>query len=445
MTTTTLPVRGMTCRACEVRVGRAVRAVPGVREVRVSARRGTLRVDGDASRAAVERAVVAAGYEVGAEERSWLSRDRRVWSDVAVGTAAVVVVAVVAGLLGADRWTAGATQVLADGGLVVAVALGLAAGVSTCMALVGGLVLAAAARYAERRPTTTAGQRLRPHLLFHAGRVVGFAAGGALLGAAGSAVQVGAGTTALLVLVVGVAMAVVGLQLTGVSPRLAGWSVALPARLGRLGSRGPSGGTAGTVVLGAASFLLPCGFTQVVQLYALATGSPLRAGAVMALFAVGTAPGLLGLAGVTAAARGPRGTRVLRWAGVAVLAFSLVNVSGALTVLAPSTAARVDAGTPAVDAVLEDGVQVLRTTQVAGGYEPAHATVLAGVPVRWEVDSVAASCASALHAPAMGIGTVLLSPGVTTFTFTPDEPGVLPYSCAMGMYTGQIEVVAAEG
>ncbi|MEI7901937.1 MAG: sulfite exporter TauE/SafE family protein [bacterium] len=35
-------------------------------------------------------------------------------------------------------------------------------------------------------------------------------------------------------------------------------------------------------LLGAASFFLPCGFTQAVQIYALSTGNPLTAGMIMA-------------------------------------------------------------------------------------------------------------------------------------------------------------------
>ena len=36
-----IPVVGMTCDACEKRVGRALRRIPGVESVDVSARRGT--------------------------------------------------------------------------------------------------------------------------------------------------------------------------------------------------------------------------------------------------------------------------------------------------------------------------------------------------------------------------------------------------------------------
>jgi len=80
-------------------------------------------------------------------------------------------------------------------------------------------------------------------------------------------------------------MVLLGIRLTGISPRLSGWSLALPGSWSRaLGlderaSRPYSDGR--TALLGAATFFLPCGFTQVVQLYAMTTASPLQSGVVM--------------------------------------------------------------------------------------------------------------------------------------------------------------------
>ncbi|WP_225753607.1 sulfite exporter TauE/SafE family protein [Actinotalea sp. Marseille-Q4924] len=466
--TVDLAVVGMTCRACEVRVGKALRGVPGVRHVDVSSARGRARVRTDADVPA-ERwatAVRRAGYELGVQRRPWLTRDGRVWRDVALAVGAVAVVAVAAGLLGVQEASAGWGASAMGGSLVLVVLLGLAAGVSTCMALVGGLVLAVSARHAQvRAAATTAGSgrgattwhRLRPHVAFNAGRVVGFGVLGAALGAVGSAVRLSGGAVALVTVVVSLAMIAVGVQLTAVSPRLAGRIVALPEGLSRrlrLDERADGGyRDSRTAALGAATFLLPCGFTQAVQLYAISTGSPVRAGVVMALFALGTVPGLLAIGGLTALVPSRRPTtapRFLRFAGVAVVAFAVVNLSGAATVLAPGLFGGLGpaavSGTAAVseNVTLEGGVQVMRTTQVVDGYEPQLATVVAGTPVRWEIDSVAASCASALYAPDLGGGSapVLLPPGVTTLEFTPERPGRLYYSCAMGMYTGAVDVIA---
>ena len=94
----------------------------------------------------------------------------------------------------------------------------------------------------------------------------------------------------------------------------------------------------------------------------------------------------------------------------------------------------------------ENGCHVLhvRTVQVAGGYEPAHAVVRAGTPVRWEIDSQAASCAASISARDLGLPTFVLDPGVNAVAFTPPEPGRYRYSCAMGMYWGSLTVIAAD-
>ncbi len=65
--TLTLPVAGMTCRACEVRIARHVGRLPGVEKVTASAVHGRVVVEtsGPVSRAAIEGAIDKAGYELG--------------------------------------------------------------------------------------------------------------------------------------------------------------------------------------------------------------------------------------------------------------------------------------------------------------------------------------------------------------------------------------------
>lgn len=449
MATVELAITGMTCRACEVRVGKALRAVPGVADAHASARRGVavVRTVGDVDRARLARAVEDAGYRVGREPRPWLTTDRAVWRDVSLAVAGVGVLMLLATATGVDDAVARAGGLAQSGGLAVVVLLGVAAGVSTCMALVGGLVLAVAARHAEAHPELDARRRLRPHLAFNAGRVIGFGVLGAATGAVGSTVTLDARVVALLVVGASVVMGAVGLRLTQVMPRLAGGGLALPAGIARALRLDREHGAyrdGSTALLGAGSFFLPCGFTQAVQVYALSTGSPARAGAVMALFALGTAPGLLGIGGVTAAVRGAAADRFLRVAGVVVLAFALVNVQGALGVLAPGLGRPGGPRPTTVSAnvTLDGDVQVLRTTQGATGFEPEHAAVYVGREVRWVIDSRALSCATSLSAPALGVSR-LLDLGENVLTFTPTEVGTIDYTCVMGMYGGTIEVIPA--
>jgi len=456
ITTTVVPVAGMTCRTCEIRIQRYVGHLPGVERVEASAVHGRVVVETSSPvpSSAIAKAISMAGYEVG--RNAWLERDPLVWLTAAGGIVLVAVLAILVGATGvADL--AGRTASLDQGGLAVALLLGLAAGVSTCMALVGGLVLALSAAFAAQRAIATGDgdadhggiARMRPALAFVAGRVAGYALLGALLGAIGASVTMPAPVTAILMIAVAVVMTLLGARLTGLSPRIAGWSPTLPLGIGRrlgLGD-GATGGysDARAAGLGAASFFLPCGFTQAVQIYALSTGSPVLAGAILATFAIGTAPGLLAVAGLPVVVPTRARPTLLRLLGVVVLGFALVNAGAGLR-LAGITLPTLGAGTAvAADApaAIPPGAaaQTLRTTQLADGYRPGRASIYAGVPTRWVIDSKTTnSCAASIVVPSLGI-SARLHLGANTIDLPALPAGTVAYSCAMGMYGGTITVV----
>jgi len=449
----TVPVAGMTCRTCEVRIQRFVGKLPNVQQVRASALHGRVEIESTAPVPAtsIAKAINAAGYEVG--RTPWLASDPSVWLTAVAGIALVFVVAVLASVTGLTDLASGAGD-LAQGGLIVALLLGLAAGVSTCMALVGGLVLALSASFQARR--TTIGipdggvmSSMRPALVFMAGRIVGYGVLGAALGAVGASVAMPPQVTALLMIAVAIVMTILGTRLTGLSPRMATWSPTLPMGLGR--QLGLGGGAAGgysdarAAGLGAASFFLPCGFTQAVQVYALSTGSPVFAGAIMAVFAIGTAPGLLALAGLPVVVPGTMRPTLLRLVGVVVIGFAFVNASAGIQlsgVTLPSFGVDVAAAAlPPAGAPAADGIQELTTFQEAGGYSPPNVSIYAGIPTRWTIESSNdRSCAVFLVVPSLGI-QARLHKGSNVIDLPALQPGTLAYSCSMGMYGGRITIV----
>jgi copper chaperone CopZ len=270
---TTVPVAGMTCCSCEMRIQRHVARLPDVERVAASAVHG--RVEIVSSRpvqpAAIEKAINAAGYDIG--RTPWFERDTTVWFTALSGLVLLAAVAMAAQIVGLSGLTAGAGD-LSKGGIVVALLLGLAAGFSTCMALVGGLVLALSASFQATIARTGAREdglaQMRPALVFMTGRIVGYGVLGAALGAIGASVTMPPQLTAVLMIGVAVVMTILGARLTGLSPRLATWSPTLPMGLGRgLGLDGgpsPTYSDGRAAALGAASFFLPCGFTQAVQI-----------------------------------------------------------------------------------------------------------------------------------------------------------------------------------
>jgi len=123
---------------------------------------------------------------------------------------------------------------------------------------------------------------------------------------------------------------------------------------------------------------------------ALSTGSPLTAGAIMAVFALGTAPGLLALGGLPAVLPARWQPTLLRAIGVVLLGFALLNaVAGfRLAGFTPSVVGGGEAAAAAPQVTVADGVQTLRTFQVAAGYLPADTAIYAGMPTRWIVESL---------------------------------------------------------
>ncbi|WP_062200805.1 urease accessory protein UreH domain-containing protein [Demequina salsinemoris] len=435
MTTRAVPITGMTCSSCEETVAESLLALPGVDFAVANRRAGRVELEGTSlpADAEVARALESTPYGVGT--RPWLSRDHLVWRDLAISVGIVGALAILAWAVGLGERFQALTQATSAGSTLVVLGLGVAASVSTCMALVGGLVISLAA---TTRSSASGMARMAPHLAFNAGRIVGFGALGALVGLVGRALAPSGLLLTTLVLAAAAVMAIVGIRLTETSPRVAAWQLTLPGRWGgwaRAGADG-SGGTMRAGILGAATFFLPCGFTQAVQLYALSTGSPTQGAFVMAVFAVGTTPGLLAAGFAASTARRGSG-RALRGVGVAVIAFALLTGAGAITQLAPGLATGTIVATERTSNVADvGGVQVVGTDVVTEGYSPEVTVVYAGEPVEWTVTPLTLGCQTMVRADSLGVGHIDALNVPVTVEFTIDEPGTYPYACVMGMYTG---------
>lgn len=440
------PIAGMHCASCERLIEDELTDLPGVESATANARRGFVeyRADSRFKRRSAKAALARYGYHLGVRPY-WLTRTPRVWRDVGIGLVIVLAITTAA-RAGAFEFVSGWLGNLDASSLALPLLVGVAAGFSTCLATVGGLVLAASSESLAARP---GGVAMRPHLMFNAGRVVGFAVLGALMGALGSVISLGPIGLALAMIAAALVMIAVSLQLTTISPRLAGLAPSLPRWTRRLitsdsrkGSRfGPDATAAG---LGVLSFFVPCGFTQAVQIFALSTGSPAQASLILAAFALGTAPALLTLGGVPALAR--RGFRdtFLRIAGVVVAALAVVNLISALGILGVRLG-----GSDAVPEVISenvtivDGVQVATMTSDGYGYVPADTVVYVDMPVRWEIRGTGLSCGSWLVAPELGVpaDAILLPNETSVFEFTLSEPGTVDFACNMGMYRGTMTAI----
>ena len=331
----------------------------------------------------------------------------------------------------------------------MAIVVGLVAGLSTCLALVGGLVLGISANYAKNHPNSSQRQKFIPQLFFNAGRVGGFFLLGGLLGAFGSTFKISLFANSLLTLVVGLILLLLGLKILNIFPAINKLNFSLPKSFGRIRKINSP------LLLGALTFFLPCGFTQAMQLYALGSGNFLNGGLIMALFALGTAPGLLGIGGLAGLLNQTKSKTFFKLAGVLVIVFSLVNLNNGYHLLKISLDGKTSFKSEKTALVNLDpldkrpapednptNIQTINMTENGRGYSPNEFTIKKGIPVRWVIQAKAPySCASALIIPSLKIQKQL-QPGENIIEFTPQKIGDLPFSCSMGMYTGVFHVVA---
>lgn len=319
--------------------------------------------------------------------------------------------------------------------------IGVVAGFSTCALLTGGFIAGITTRYAALHPEASIRKRLTPHLWFHMGRLVSFFLLGGLLGVVGSTLAHVEWVSNVLVLVSGLALLYIGLQLSGLSPRVASLSLRFPKsiidRFAFLHSRRYS--HVGSVLLGFLSFFIPCGFTQAVQVYALSTGSFLSSAITMATFALGTTVGLWLIALVSNAFSGLFKQWFYVLVGVLLLWLGATTVYNSLYVLGiihPEVVVQNGKFAP-----IESGRQVIRMTQNNQGYtNVGDLKFKVNVPARLIINSTESlTCASTFSLPEYNIRQQLKI-GDNFIDFTPTRAVALSYSCSMGMFRGSIGV-----
>src|SRR3989339_606665 len=436
-----VPIAGMHCKSCELLIEKKLSEIPEVNKSEVSFSKGTAEIYYTTQKPnddEVEEAIRQTGYTIGVTGKLPLfSKHTSDYKDLGVAFLFLLGIYLVLKNLGLTSINIGPSS--NPSSLPVVLFIGITAGFSTCMALVGGLILGISARHAEKHPEATMRQKVRPHLFFNLGRIASYTVMGGLLGALGSVLQLSSSFLGILTIGVGIVMLLMGLKLTGIFPRLQQYNFTLPKSISRLfgiKKHEKEYSHTSAALLGALTFFLPCGFTQAMQLFAVSTGSFVQGSLIMGLFALGTAPGLLGIGGLTSAVKGIFAQRFFKFDGIVVVLFALFNINNGSNlaginlnaVLAARGNSNVEVNDPNV--TIENGVQVVHMTENSRGYSPNKFTIQKDMPVRWVITAQDPySCASSLVAPKLNIRKNLVA-GENNIEFTPTETGKIPFSCS---------------
>jgi len=362
--------------------------------------------------------------------------------------------------------------------LISVLLLGLLAGGVSCAAVQGGLLAGLVSRQqtGTAAPAATVSKRVRPKKPtpvppasfsddlapvggFLAGKLLSHTILGALLGLAGTAVQLSAHVRAMVQLAAGVLIIVMGLGQLGVRG-FTGLVFTPPASWTRLvRGRARSQSAMAPAVLGVSSILIPCGVTLSVMALAVASGSPWQGALILAVFVTGTAPLFTILGYAAARARRAQGAWRKRLAvatGLLVLALGVFTFNGGLELtgsplaasqlastlgLSGGDAAAADTPMTGERVTVAEGKQTVIVTATEGAYTPGNLEVAAGLPTTLIVRSEKAQgCVRSFVIPSRGVEKILPVNGDTRIELGVLKSGRLAYSCGMGMYTGQLTI-----
>jgi sulfite exporter TauE/SafE/copper chaperone CopZ len=318
-------VEGMHCAACELLIEKKLSKIDGVKKVDAKLGEGKVFIEADRELTANElsQLVEGNGYKIVDKKQNSRSINYKELIIAFLITSIIVALFLwiqnlgIVNLVNADKIT-----------LPFVFFIGIVASLSSCMAVVGGLVLSLSSNYAK-------GHKFKPLITFHISRIIGFFFLGGLIGLLGSAFILTPTTSFILNLILFIVMLVMGINLLDIFPAAKKFQIKIPKFLSKqaMGLEGSDSPFA-PILLGLTTFVLPCGFTQSMQIYSLTTGSFLNGAVTMFVFALGTLPilALISIASVRFSKTLQSGL-FFKTAGLIVLFFALFNFTAALVAI----------------------------------------------------------------------------------------------------------------
>jgi uncharacterized protein len=317
---------------------------------------------------------------------------------------------------------------------------GVAASLSSCAALVGGLLLSLSSQWKNNYQSNRS--KVLPFVLFNVGRLASFALFGGLLGVFGAFVKPSLLLTSALTIGVLILMILIALQMLGVK-QLQKIRFAAPKFITKyVSDENNFSGKYMPFIAGALTFVIPCGFTFIAQTNALATQS-FGAGMLrMASFALGTLPMLIfvSIAGISGSKPSKYSKLFNLTSGMLILFFALYSLNSQLNLHGlPSFNDLKTATTKTTKQTVSTkpntkGIQILKMTAKGFDYSPKEVFLQVDVPVRWEFTNEGVyGCAQTIYARGLYPNLITLKQGLNIIEFTPTTKGTFKISCSMGM------------
>jgi sulfite exporter TauE/SafE/copper chaperone CopZ len=322
-------VNGMHCQSCVLLTENEIQKIPYITEVKTSLKNNSIEIIGNFEEKNFEEVskdlntlLEPHGYNVSIEKIS----EKKNWSDFKTAVPIAILFLIffivlqkigIINLINTSKVSYGTAFVV-----------GIVASLSTCMAVVGGLLLSMSATFARE------GDKVKPQLLFHLGRLVSFFILGGVIGSLGSVFTLNTGSTFALGLFIGIVMLIMGINLLDIFDFTKKAQISMPKFISkRAFSLSKLNHSLTPLLVGIATFFLPCGFTQSMQIYTLSTGNFWSGALTMFTFALGTLPVLALVSFSSFSIKDNKKSGIFfKTAGLIVILFAIMNILNSLVI-----------------------------------------------------------------------------------------------------------------
>ena len=449
-----LQIGGMTCTSCEMRIENTLKKIEGIVNVKAIFSSSNVYVTYDANVISLEvicDAIEKLDYEV----KNWLASPAVVQAkaqtdkshneksndkmpiNLLIGISIIIFATymIIKNTVGFNF----IPQVDQNMGYGILFVIGLITSLH-CIAMCGGINLSQCVSYKHDEGAVNKFSKLKPSLMYNAGRVISYTIIGGIVGTLGSVISFSGTAKGIVAILSGIFMVIMGLNMLNIFPWLRKLNPRMPKVFGNKIHN--NNGKHGPFYVGLLNGLMPCGPLQAMQIYALGTGSFFAGALSMFMFSMGTVPLMFGFGAVSSFLSGKFTHKLMKVSAMLVMVLGIVMLNRGLSLSGISVASYASAGGAGNVAKIEGNVQVVTTNLESGRYTPI--VVQKGIPVKWTIkvgEGDLNGCNNPVTIPKYNLQYKLV-PGDNLIEFTPEEEGNITYTCWMGMISSYIKVVA---
>ena len=438
--------KGMHCPSCEELIERGVEKIDGVGKVIVDYETEEGEVTFDSDKTSIKKifdTIEKKGYEcspIGPKKIKASKNPNYYYFDtkligISFGILGALVAAYFAFRLGGDMALPQISQNMGYGLLFL---VGLLTGFH-CISMCGGFVVSYTAKHAQEGTSA-----YRSHFAYALGKTVSYTLIGAFFGLLGSIIVFTPLMRGAAGIIAGLFLVIFGLNMLNIFPWLRKIRIKTPGFISRFVSSESKKHSSPLIIGLLNGLMIACGPLQAIYIMAAGTGSMVEGAKLLFVFALGTLPVMIGFGFFASFLSGKSTRKILKASGIIVIILGLIMMNRGLALtgtgldtssLLTSVSASGGAVTGTVAAV-EAGYQVIRMDVTRYGWEPDKFVLKKGVPVKWIINGKEINgCNNAIVVPKLGLDFDIKR-GEQVIEFIPEQEGLIPWSCWMGMIPG---------